>query len=36
MIGNTYVTAALSGTEYSGELAASDLMVTCMFTVALG
>ena len=36
MIGNTYVTAAVSGTECSGELAASDLMVTCMFVVALG
>ena len=31
-----YVTAAISGTEYSGEWAASDLLVTCTFTVALG
>ena len=31
-----YVTAAVSGTEYSGELAASDLMVTCMFMVTIG
>ena len=31
-----YVTAAVSGTEYSGEWAASDLLVTCVFTAALG
>ena len=30
------VTAAVSGTEYSGKWAASDLLVTCMFTAALG
>ena len=30
------VSAALSGTEYSGEWAASDLLVTCAFTAALG
>ena len=30
------VTAAVSGTEYSGELAASDLMVTCDFVAAIG
>ena len=30
------VTAAISGTEYSGEWAASDLLVTCTFTVVLG
>ena len=30
------VTAAISGTKYSGELAASDLMVTCMFVAAIG
>ena len=30
------VTAAISGTEYSGELAASNLMVTFAFAAALG
>ena len=30
------VTAAVSGTEYLGESAASDLMVTYAFAVALG
>ena len=30
------VTAAVSGTEYCGEWAASDLLVTCTFAVALG
>ena len=30
------VTAAVSGTEYSGEWAASDLLVTCAFVAALG
>ena len=33
---NTYATAAVSWTEYSGELAASDLMVNFMFAVAIG
>ena len=32
----TYVTAAISGTKYSGELATSDLMVTVAFAVAVG
>ena len=32
----TCVTAAVSGTKYSGELAASDLMVTFTFMVAIG
>ena len=31
-----YVTAAVSGTEYSGELAASDLLVTFAFVMAIG
>ena len=31
-----YVTAAISATEYSGELAASDLIVTFAFAVAIG
>ena len=30
------VTAVVSGTEYSGELAASSLMVTCDFVAAIG
>ena len=30
------VTAAISGTEYSGKWAASSLLVTCMFAAALG
>ena len=31
-----YVTAAISGTEFLGESAASDLMVTFTFMAALG
>ena len=31
-----YVTAAVSGTEYSGEWAASDLLVTYTFVVVFG
>ena len=30
------VTAAVSGTEYSGEWAASNLLVTCAFAAVLG
>ena len=33
---NICVTAAVSGTEYSGELATSDLMVTFTFAAAIG
>ena len=31
-----YVTVAVSGTEYSGECSASDLLVTCTFVAVLG
>ena len=31
-----YVTAAVSGPEYSGELATSDLMVTFVFAAVVG
>ena len=31
-----YVTAAISGTEYSDKLAASNLTVTFAFVVAIG
>ena len=30
------ITAAISGTEYSGEWAASNLLVTCVFAAVLG
>ena len=31
-----FVTAAISGTEYSGEWATSDLLVTCAFRGGIG
>ena len=34
--GKIYVTTAVSGTEYSGKAAASDLMATFVFAVAIG